>query len=101
MVWLQGVEGRAVVSFEEDAGRVVVSIVEGTEEGVEEIEGVVEFVISWEKVVVILSVRGEVCRVERGEVEVNTVPPQAAMSSPYYYHTAADSGIADELETEA
>lgn len=62
---------------------------------VEEIEEVVEVVISWEKT---LSVKGEVSHAAR-EVEVNI---QAAMYSPYYHHdhTAANSGISDEQETE-
>ena len=54
-------------------------------------------------VVVTLSVKGEVSRVEKGEVEVYTVPPQAVTNSSYYYHDhiVANSGIADERETEA
>lgn len=50
-----------------------------------------------------LSVKGEISRVETGEVEVYTAPPQAVTNSSYYYHdhTVAYSGIADEQETEA
>ena len=84
-----GVLGRVVVV------RVVVLWLE-----VEEIEGVV--ILLGKVVVVTLSVKGEVSRVETEEVEVYTVPTQAATNSSYYYHdhTVANSGIADEREME-
>lgn len=85
-----GVLGRVVV------GRVVVLWL-----AVEEIEEV--GILLGKVVVVTLSVKGEISRVERGEVEVYTVTPPAATNSSYYYHdhTFAYSGIADEQGTEA